>query len=132
MNKTQVVALLMSNPRAVELALLGLLSRQTSTEQHTSTTIESNGRGFNYRHANFGTSLAKWVKEGRRLTSRQLSAARPIVCHYWRQVRTMPEVVALVPPPAPKTYRLYGEEELCVAITQWDRFQQFPGVTQHQ
>lgn len=132
MNKTQVQSLLMSNNRAVELALLGLLSRQTSTEQHTSTTIESNGRGFNYRHAEFGTSLAKWVQSGRRLTSRQLSAARPMVCHYWRQVRTMPEVVALVAPPALKTYRVYGEDELCVAITHWDRFQPFPGLTQHQ
>lgn len=123
MNKTQVQSLLMSNNRAVELALLGLLARQTSTEQHTSTTIESNGRGFNYRHAEFGTSLAKWVQSGRRLTSRQLTAARPMVCHYWRQVAQMSEVTRLVRQPIKVT--VIEGTDLSYMLRQFDKFQQF-------
>jgi hypothetical protein len=132
MTKSQITALLASNNRAIELSILGLYARQTVGEQRTSSTVESNGRGFNYRDAEYGTYLAKWLQSGRHLTGSHLSRARRMAAFYWRQVSEMSEVVRLIPPPAPKTYKLYGEEELCVAITQWDRFQQFPGVTQYQ
>lgn len=130
MNKSQVTALLMSNERAIEAALLGLLARQTMGEQVTGHTSELNGRGFNRDDAPFGTSLAEWVKRGKRLTPRQRKAAVPLCAYYWRQVGTMPEVLRQARLAATKEYKLYSQDEMCVAIAQWDRFQPFPGVTQ--
>jgi hypothetical protein len=86
MNKQQVVALLMSNDRAVERAMVALLNRQTVGEQNTSSTVESNGRGFNAFHAERGTYYAKWVKSGRKLTGSHLAAARRMACFYARQL----------------------------------------------
>ena len=123
MDKSTIQTFLMSNNRAVEAALLGLLARQTVGEQRTSSTIESNGRGFNTNHAEFGTSLAMWVKSGRRLTSRQLAAARPIVCYYWRQVAEMSSVLRLFPRPPIVRHKVSGEHELCALLFLLDRFQ---------
>jgi hypothetical protein len=127
MNKEEIKGLLMSNDRAVERAMVTLYHRQTVSEQHTSSTTESNGRGFNAFHAERGTYYAKWVISGRRLTGHHLSSARKMACYYARQLAELSVTPAS---PRPKTYKVYSEEELCVAITQWDRFQQFPGVTQ--
>lgn len=123
MNKAQVTALLSRNVRAIELALLGLLARQTPGEQITGHTVEANGRGFRRDDAPFGTSLAMWVKSGKRLTPRQRSAAIPLCAYYWRQVGTMPEVVALVAPPLRVTH-IWGTD-LSHMLRQFDKFQQF-------
>lgn len=127
MNKSQVIALLASNDRAVERAMVALYQRQTLDEQRTSTTKESNGRGFSAFHAERGTYWAKWVMSGKHLTGRHLEGARKMATHYARQLS---ELSVLPATPPTKTYKLYSQEELCLAITQWDRFQQFPGVTQ--
>jgi hypothetical protein len=123
MNKSQVTALLSRNNRAIELALLGLLARQTVGERHTGHTTESNGRGFCREDAPYGTALAKWVKSGKRLTPRQRLAAIPFCAYYWRQVGTMPEVVALVAPPLRMTH-IWGTD-MSHMMRQFDRFQQF-------
>jgi len=123
--KTLITQFLKCNDRAVELALVGLYARQTPSERATSSTVESNGRGFRYDHAEFGSSLARWVKSGRRLTIRQIRAARPMVCYYWRQVATMAEITALR---FPITHKVSGEHNLCDIIARLDRFQAFPGV----
>ena len=128
MTKTQIETLL-RNDRNLERALLGLLARQTVGEQRTSSTVESNGRGFNANHAPFLTSVAMWVKGGRRITLRQARAARPLVAHYWRQVG---EILA-PPPPAPRVIHLVVVEgnDMSHMMRQYDRFQPFPGITQH-
>ena len=123
MNKSQVSALLASNNRAIELALLGLLARQTVGEQITGHTSEVNGRGFNRDDAPFGTSLANWVKGGKKLTSRQRSAAIKLCAYYWRQVGQMPEVVACLAP-KPRVTHIWGDN-MSHLIAQFDRFQQF-------
>lgn len=123
MNKSQVSALLASNVRAIELALLGLLARQTQGERNAHMTVEANGRGFNKNHAEFGTSLAKWVKGGSRLTSRQQSAAIKLCSFYWRQVGQMPEVRALVTPQPLKVEGIFSEGGLVSYIRDLDPFQ---------
>lgn len=128
MNKSTVLALL-ANDRNVERALQGLLARQTQAEQHTSSTIESNGRGFNYRDAEFGTSLANQVNKGWRLTSRQVAAGRKLCSFYWRQVGE------ILTPPAPKvrvipTLVIQGRD-MSYLLARYDRFQPYPGITQH-
>jgi hypothetical protein len=123
MNKSQVSALLASNPRAIELALLGLLARQTPGERNAHTTVESNGRGFNKNHAEFGTSLAMWVKRGSRLTPRQQVAAVKLCSFYWRQVGQMPEVRALVTPQPLKVEGIYTEGGMVSYIRDLDPFQ---------
>ena len=119
MNKLYVLSLL-SDPTNVERALLGLLARQTASEQRTSTTTESNGRGFNYQDAPFGTSLAKWVKAGRQLTPRQLVAGRKLCAYYWRQVAEMPEVVRRS---TPRVVKATCPEHMACMVVMHDPFQ---------
>ena len=123
MTKAEVFALLSRNERAIELALLGLLARQTVGEQITGHTSELNGRGFNREDGPFGTSLAMWVKSGKRLTPRQKSAAVKLCSYYWRQVGTMPEVLRLVRPAAKPTH-IWGTD-MSHMLAQFDKFQQF-------
>jgi hypothetical protein len=82
----------------VERALLALYARQTSTEQTAHATQEENGVGFNRIDASFLTSLAQQVqanaanprsqyhREGRRLSDRQLAAARKCLRKYVGQL----------------------------------------------
>ena len=91
MTKTKIIALLASNPRAVERALVALYHRQTVDEQRTSTTKESNGVGFNARDAEYATYLARWVMSGKRLTGVHLVRGRRIATYYARQLAEMSE-----------------------------------------
>lgn len=128
MNKTQVIALLMSNDRAVEKAIVALYHRQTVDEQHTSSTVHPNGRGFNAFHAERGTYWAKWVISGRRLTGRHLVGAREMACYYARQLAELSVTRAV-----PRTINVkvvYGQD-MSHLLRQHDRFQVFPGITQH-
>jgi hypothetical protein len=86
MTKASIIALLARNDRAVEAAMVALYQRQTEDEQHTSSTTHSNGRGFNYQHAQRGTYYAKWVLSGRHLTGNHLTAAREMATYYARQL----------------------------------------------
>jgi hypothetical protein len=128
MNKTQIKALLMSNDRAVERAIVALYHRQTVGEQRTSSTTESNGRGFNAFHAERGTYWAKWVISGRRLTGRHLVSAREVACYYARQLAEMSEAPAS--PRRLPAQVVYGQD-MSHLLRQYDRFQVFPGLTQH-
>ena len=126
MNKVQVAALLASNPRAIEAAILGLYARQTVGEQHTSSTIESNGRGFNYMDAEYGTYLAKWLQSGRHLTGSHLVRARRMATFYWRQVGEMSQVLRFAPTPAPKVRPIHiVGNDMSHLLAVYDRFQQF-------
>lgn len=61
-------ALLQTNDRAVERAILRLYERQTYAEQNAKTTSESNGIGFNGADAELLSSFAEQLKAGRHLT----------------------------------------------------------------
>lgn len=72
-DKDKINQLLLSNPRAIERALLVLLDRQTFDEQQAGDTKYNNGIGFTGADAEFMTSLAVRVRRGATLTPRQLA-----------------------------------------------------------
>jgi hypothetical protein len=122
MNKTQIIALLASNNRAVERGLVALYHRQTLDEQTTSTTKHSNGVGFNAKDAEYATYLARWVISGRHLTGRHLEAGRRIATFYARQLAEMSQTRAV---PAPRTLKVCTTPAgMSDFIRQWDPFQQ--------
>lgn len=90
--------LLLSNDRAVERALIVLFDRQTSEEKATETTRVLNNRGFTAADAEILSSLAKQVRRGRTLTSRQLGICRKLgkngVCRLARYHRQLLEEIA--------------------------------------
>ncbi len=129
MTKAQVIALLASNNRAVERALVALYHRQTVDEQRTSTTKESNGVGFNARDAEYATYLAKWVISGRHLTGRHLEAGRRIATFYARQLAEMSQTRATPRPRPAMVGVLITGSDMSHLLRQHDRFQVFPGIT---
>lgn len=91
MNRDQIKSLLLSSDRAVEHAMVTLLSLQTSEERQTSTTRAKNGQGFNAYHAAQGTYYANWIASGRKLTGRHLDKARKMAMHYVGQLEQVSE-----------------------------------------
>lgn len=111
MNKSQVSALLASNPHAVTKAIVLLFSYQTVGERSTSATLEDNGVGFNAAHAKDASYWARWVlgvgprtpaevvaakvrhyltgdnyRRYRTLSGRFLDQARGVAATYWKQL----------------------------------------------
>lgn len=86
MNRDQLIATLNTNPRAVRVALTTLHAAQTTDEQHTGATTHHNGVGFNAADAAFLSSLASQVEQGRKLSGRQLYAARCALPKYAGQL----------------------------------------------
>jgi hypothetical protein len=75
-----------TNDRAVERAMLALLSRQTQDEQTQGTVNHHNGKGFAASNSKSGTYFAKWVESGRNLTGKHLDKARKIALHHAGQL----------------------------------------------
>jgi hypothetical protein len=123
MNKQQIQCLLAGNNRAVELAILGLFDRQTVGEQRTSSTSESNGRGFCLNDAAYGSYLGRWLKSGRHLTGTHLGRARRMATHYWRQVAEMSNVCQLLVPPPLVVRGIYTPQAMATYIKNLDPFQ---------
>ena len=91
MTKGSIIALLARNPLAVEAAMVALYQRQTEDERSGNVTRHSNGRGFNYHHAERGSYYARWVLSGKHLTGNHLSAARAMATFYARQLGEIAE-----------------------------------------
>lgn len=76
----------------VQKILLLLLERQTESEQSAETTSESNGVGFAGVDGEYGTSVAKRIKQRGFITDGEYNAwikesrGYPKICKYWRQV----------------------------------------------
>lgn len=90
-----VLALLDSNPLAVERALVALYDRQTQDEKRDSDTRHDNQRGFSAAHASTGSYFARlvmkgWQRDGHRhnthLYPDKLAKARAMVKRYRRQL----------------------------------------------
>lgn len=81
-----IKALLDRNVEAVRRALVVLYNRQTLDEQQNNVTHHLNGRGFCAFDADFGSSLAKQVLEGRPFSPRQIEAGRKLAKKYARQL----------------------------------------------
>jgi hypothetical protein len=84
--RTEIEALINSNDRAVERAMVAIWERQTADEQATQGTRHHNGRGFAAWSARSGTYFAEWVRSGRRLTGKHLAKARKIALHHAGQL----------------------------------------------
>jgi ribosomal protein L16/L10AE len=91
-DKESIQSLLSTSNVAVERALVALYKRQTRDEQHSGTATHANGIGFSGADAEFYSKLAVQVQEngnrpwGKRLTVRQLEAARRGIGKYWKQL----------------------------------------------
>jgi hypothetical protein len=84
--RTEIEALINSNDRAGERAMVAIWERQTADEQETQDTRHHNGRGFAAWSARSGTYFAEWVRSGRRLTGKHLVKARKIALHHAGQL----------------------------------------------
>jgi hypothetical protein len=82
----EIVALLDSRQDAVERGLLVIDAFQTADERSGKYTYYQNGVGWGGSDAEFGSSLAARVREGRSLTAKQLHYARKLVKKYRRQL----------------------------------------------
>ncbi len=130
MTRDQIKSLLLSNPRAVERAILALYHCQTVGEQHTSSTREQNGRGFNCFDAEYGSYLGRWLLSGRHLTGSHLQRARQMALRYVGQLARMSEtpavparVVATVEDRGVVTDVVLKVRSMCDAIRLMDLFQ---------
>jgi hypothetical protein len=86
LTKDRIVALLNTNPLAVERAIIAIYNRQTQDEKQASDTKHTNGRGFRSNHATRGSYYARWILGGRHLTGHHLDLARSIAVQYHRQL----------------------------------------------
>jgi hypothetical protein len=84
--KHTIRALLLTNDRAVERAMVVLFDRQTQDEKATEATRHHNNRGFNHGDAKKGTYMARWVLSGRKLTGHHLDRARRMAMRYAGQL----------------------------------------------
>ena len=84
--KSDIQDLLKRSDRAVIHALVAIYAKQTLAEQSAETTKEHNNVGFTAFDAEFLSSLARQFNERGALTPSQITAARPKVAKYWKQI----------------------------------------------
>ena len=84
--RTEIEALINTNDRAVERAMVAIWERQTADEQETQDTRHHNGIGFSGWTAKSGTYFARWVQSGRTLSGKHLVKARKIALHHAGQL----------------------------------------------
>ncbi len=84
--RPQIDAILKSNDRAVDRAMLVLYARQTEDEKSSEQTKHANGRGFAHWAARSGSYYARWVQSGKRLTGQHLVKARKIALRHSKQL----------------------------------------------
>jgi len=84
--RPEINALLRSNPKAVERAMLALFARQTADEQAVDAPRHNNGRGFNAPSARRGGYYARWVRSGRSLSGPHLDKALSIALRHSAQL----------------------------------------------
>lgn len=77
---------LQNSDKMVSRSLIKIYEKQTEDERSEELTKHRNGMGFNAKDAKFGTSLAKVVERGGRLSERQIACARKILFKYSGQL----------------------------------------------
>lgn len=78
--------ILNDHPQWAFRALVAIYRRQTADEQSSGHTVHSNGVGFSGADAEFGSSLAVQIMQGRSLSMRQIAYARKIAAKYAKQL----------------------------------------------
>ncbi len=84
--RPEIENMVRTNDRAVERAMVALLSRQTQDEQARGTVNADNGKGFAACNSKSGTYFAKWVQSGRQLNGKHLDKARRIALYHAGQL----------------------------------------------
>ena len=84
--KHTIRAILDTNDKAVERAIVRLYDRQTRDEKTDESTKHHNNLGFNHGDAKKGTYYARWVLSGRTLTGSHLDRARRMAKRYAGQL----------------------------------------------
>ena len=77
---------LQNSDKMVSRSLIKIYEKQTEDERSAELTKHRNGMGFNAKDAKFGTSLAKVVEKGGRLSERQITYARKMLFKYSGQL----------------------------------------------
>lgn len=84
--RDSIRALLQSNDRAVQRAIVAIYRRQTATEQNAQETLEDNGIGFNAADARILTGYAQMLLKGHPLLPAELGEARQRILKYGGQL----------------------------------------------
>lgn len=82
----EIKNLLQSNDSMVEKSVLQIYQHQTSDEQTSEHTKHLNGVGFNGFDAEFGSSIAKRLLAGNKLSHKQIAATRKMITKYAKQL----------------------------------------------
>jgi len=101
LSKSEILALLETNDRAIGRALMVLAARQTADERATDQKRHLNGCGFRPCHARMGTSMANFFGKYGRLSEKQVGywrmrdrAGNMRIGIYWRQLLEAAEAKA--------------------------------------
>jgi hypothetical protein len=82
----QILDMLHKSPVAVERGLLAIYARQTADERASESTNHKNNVGFNGFDAPLLSSMAQQLKEGRRLSRKQMDIVSKRICKYAKQL----------------------------------------------
>ena len=85
-SKKDILDLLNRDDRMVSRAILAIYDNQEWDEKQAEMTQHLNGIGFNSVDAGFGSSIAKQLKSGRRLSKKQIEACRKMIRKYCGQL----------------------------------------------
>jgi hypothetical protein len=111
--KDDILALVRSNPSAVQRGILALYERQGEDERAFGIAKQRNRAGFSQGTAPVGTKLARALLAGRRLSDDQLAAAQSIVeFHAGQLARIANEQVAMRHPDAGDSARLKQQRKM--------------------
>lgn len=109
LTKDQIIALINSDIRALQRAIVVVYENQTDSERNGWTTKVRNGVGFNKIDAPIMCSIATQIQNGRTLSPKQIAVARRIIVKYAGQIeaaaiaktkKTVPAPIDFGPVPA--------------------------------
>lgn len=84
--KDSIKTLLDTNAKAVTRGILAIYERQTADEQRADRTSHSNGIGYSAFDAEFMSSLARQIGQGRTLSVKQMAIGRNKIKRYAGQL----------------------------------------------
>ncbi len=85
-NEAKIKEYIEKYDKMVKNSIMELYRQQTSDEQSSETTLYRNNRGFNGVDAEFGSSLARQIQQGRDMSPKQLAAGRKMLLKYVGQL----------------------------------------------
>ena len=87
----KIRSLIMTNDKAVCRGIVAIYKRQTESEKCNESTQVHNGIGFNSFDAQFMSSLAKQLLDGKPLSAKQMAIGRNKIVRYSKQLADIAE-----------------------------------------